>query len=141
MGRSRWRGGGTSTRIAMSWSMMSSLRVNGNARSIDSASDFLDVKTARARLPEWRSSSERIFLLTRDLDQMARLGGEGGFAGEAVNLGGIYHAEGRNQVLPYLYLSEADRGRISSLLSEGVKVEAQDLPSSPVHDGANLVDA
>lgn len=105
------------------------------------ASDFLDVESARARLPDWRSSPERVFLLTRSLDQMIRLGGEGGFQGEAVNLGGIYHAEGRRQVLSYLYLSDADRGRISSLLSEGVKVEAQDLPSSPVHDGASLIDA
>src|SRR5512143_1778138 len=39
--------------------------------------EFVDVATARARLPAWRESPETVVLLTRDVATMRRLGGGG----------------------------------------------------------------
>jgi mannose/fructose/N-acetylgalactosamine-specific phosphotransferase system component IIB len=107
----------------------------------EAASDFVTVEEARAALPGWRTSPERVFLLTRDLDHMLRMVSGGAFADESVNLGGIYHAAGRQEVLPYLFLSDDDRSRIQLLLDERIEVRAQDLPSSHAVDGRHLLDA
>jgi mannose/fructose/N-acetylgalactosamine-specific phosphotransferase system component IIB len=105
----------------------------------EAASDFLTVEDARAVLPQWSSSPERILLLTRDLDHMNRLVSGGGFVVTAVNLGGVYFSQGRQEILPYLFLSEEDRDRVRRLLAAGVEVFAQDLPSSESFDGRDLV--
>jgi PTS system mannose-specific IIB component/fructoselysine and glucoselysine-specific PTS system IIB component len=107
----------------------------------DATSDFVTVQEARARLGVWRGSAERLVVLTRDLDHMLRLAGGGVLAGESVNLGGIHDGPGRTQVLPYLFLDEADRDRIRGLEREGVIVTAQDLPGAPELGGGALLDA
>jgi mannose/fructose/N-acetylgalactosamine-specific phosphotransferase system component IIB len=107
----------------------------------EAASDFFSVEEARTRLSEWRSSPEKVFLLTRDLDHMCRLASERKLVGERISLGGIYHAPDRQEVLSYLYLSDRDRSRIALLLDEGADVVAQDLPTSPAIAGSSLIDA
>lgn len=107
----------------------------------EAKADFLSAGEGRTALAGWRDSSERVIVLTRNLDHMVRLGGAGGFLGERVNLGGIYHAAGRREVLPYLFLSAEDCDRIRLLLDEGIAVTAQDLPSSPEVDGRSLLGA
>jgi len=107
----------------------------------EAASDFFTVEEARTALPGWRTSSERVFLLTRDLDHMLRMSGGGAFVDEWVNLGGVYHAAGRREVLSYIFLSDEDCSRVRRLLEEGIEVRAQDLPSSPAIDGRRLLDA
>jgi mannose/fructose/N-acetylgalactosamine-specific phosphotransferase system component IIB len=71
---------------------------------------------------------------------MLRMVSGGAFVDESVNLGGIYHAAGRQEVLPYLFLSDDDRSRIQLLLDERIEVRAQDLPSSHAVDGRHLLD-
>lgn len=94
---------------------------------------FLGVSEARDRLPEFRGSEIRTILLTRDPATMTAIARNGTLAGEEVNLGGLHHSEGRCRVLPWLFLSEADRSEIARLLEEGVQVVARDVPgSSPV---------
>ena len=91
---------------------------------------FLTVEDARADLPRWRESTERIFVLTRDVQTMARLAAGRSMAGEEVNVGGIHHAPGREQVLPYVFLSVEEREELTRLAQEGVRVTARDLPGS-----------
>jgi mannose/fructose/N-acetylgalactosamine-specific phosphotransferase system component IIB len=91
---------------------------------------FHSVADARARLPEWSASEERIVLLTRDVDTMLRLARDRLLEGKPVNLGGIHHAEGRSRVRSFLYLDDADRGRVRALQDEGVEVTGRDLPGS-----------
>jgi len=91
---------------------------------------FVTVDEARERLDDWRASSVRSVLLTRDVETMLELARGGVLSGERVNLGGIHHGPERSRVLPYLHLDDADRDRLRKLGDEGVEVTARDLPGS-----------
>jgi len=91
---------------------------------------FLTVNEARQRLEPWTEGEERVVVLTRDVASMLGLARGGRLRGKKVNLGGIHHAPGRTRVKPYLYLDDADRARVQSLVDEGVEVSARDLPTS-----------
>lgn len=93
--------------------------------------EFLDVATARDRLPPLEEEARRTVLLTRDLETMLGLAADGAMEGRAVNLGGIRHGEGRTRVRSYLFLDDADRRRIRELRDAGVSVSGRDLPGSP----------
>lgn len=58
---------------------------------------------------------------------------EGGFPLPELNVGGLHHAAGTHEVLPYVFLGPEDRARLAAIASRGVSVTAQDLPSNPVH--------
>jgi len=94
------------------------------------AAEFDSVEDARARLTGWSAGGDRVMLLTRNLDTMARLAAEDGLRGAEVNLGGIHSAPGRTAVLPYLYLSDDERRVAEDLAGEGVDVSARDLPGA-----------
>jgi len=47
-----------------------------------------------------------------------------------LNLGGLHHAPGKERVLDYVYLDAADRAALAELAARGVRVVAQDLPST-----------
>ena len=51
----------------------------------------------------------------------------------ALNLGGLHHAAGKTEVLPYLFLDDADRARLRRLDALGVHVTARDLPANREH--------
>jgi mannose/fructose/N-acetylgalactosamine-specific phosphotransferase system component IIB len=96
----------------------------------DVTAEFVPVADARARLPAWRSGVERVFLLTRDVGTMAQLAGNGLLRGEEVNIGGIHHAPGRRQALPYVFLSDTEERALRALAAEGATVSARDLPAT-----------
>jgi mannose/fructose/N-acetylgalactosamine-specific phosphotransferase system component IIB len=50
--------------------------------------------------------------------------------GSEVNVGGIHHAPGRREVLPYLYLSPEESASLRELAHQGVNVSARDLPGT-----------
>jgi len=75
---------------------------------------------------------ERTLLLFPGLDEPLRLR-EGGFPLAELNLGGLHHAPGREAVLPYLFLDDADRARLRRLRALGVRIAARDLPGNPEH--------
>ncbi len=91
---------------------------------------FLSPEEARGTLDELRESPDRAVVLTRDVESMVVLARGGSMQGDAVNLGGIHSQAGREEVLPYLFLDEEDRGRLEELAREGVAVSARDLPGS-----------
>jgi PTS system N-acetylgalactosamine-specific IIB component len=81
---------------------------------------------------------ERAVLLFPSIDEALRLV-EGGFPLGELNLGGLHHAPGKEPVLPYVFLDEADRERLRRLDALGVRVAARDLPSNPEHPLADLL--
>ena len=58
---------------------------------------------------------------------------EAGFPHAELNLGGLHQVAGREAVLPYLFLDDADRARLRLLRALGVRVAARDLPGYPEH--------
>lgn len=92
---------------------------------------FTTVDDAQAHLDEWRSAPTRSIVLTRDVGTMLRLARGGHLRGERVNLGGLHHGPGRDEVLSYLHLTAEDRDGLSALAEEeGVEVSARDLPDA-----------
>lgn len=91
---------------------------------------FVTAHEARAGLERWEEDPTRTILLTRDLTTMLALARDGGLEGRPVNVGGIHHSAGREEVLPYLYLNGEDRRRLRELAEAGAEVTAQDLPGS-----------
>jgi mannose/fructose/N-acetylgalactosamine-specific phosphotransferase system component IIB len=91
---------------------------------------FVTPVEARERLDEWRSTSARTILLTRDVGTMLRLAEGGALRGEAVNVGGVHHAPGRDALLSYVHLSERERNELIELTEAGVEVFARDLPDA-----------
>lgn len=94
------------------------------------AAEFVDVDAAIRRLPEWQSGDERVILLTRDIESMARMADAGGMEGEEVNVGGVHHAPGRTRVLRYVFLGDADREALERLADTGATVVARDVPGA-----------
>ncbi len=86
------------------------------------------------------AASERTILLFLDLASPLRLA-ESGFPLEALNIGGLHHAAGKHEVLPYVFLDGADRDRLRALAARGVRVAARDLPGNAEHGLDELVGA
>lgn len=91
---------------------------------------FRTVDEARGELSGWKTDPRRTIVLLRDVATTRRLAEGGTLAGEEVNLGGIHHAEGRAQVLPYLHLRPDERSALREIASTGATVSARDLPAS-----------
>jgi PTS system mannose-specific IIB component/fructoselysine and glucoselysine-specific PTS system IIB component len=91
---------------------------------------FVSPAVALTEHSEWQRSPLRTVLLTRDIDTMLTLAREGLLEDQEVNLGGLHHRQGREEVLSYLYLDNQDRERLVELEREGARVSAQDLPGS-----------
>jgi PTS system mannose-specific IIB component/fructoselysine and glucoselysine-specific PTS system IIB component len=93
-------------------------------------SSFEHVEEARTHLQGWRDSKDRIMVLTRDIHTMLLLAEGGLLRGDEINIGGIHHANGREPVLPYVFLSAAETRELSQLSDEGALVSARDLPGA-----------
>ncbi len=91
---------------------------------------FVAADGAAEWITEWREAPERSILLTRDIATMRRISNEGVLTGERVNLGGIHHGLGRDEVLPYLHLTEEDRSDLRAMAAAGVEIAARDLPDA-----------
>jgi mannose/fructose/N-acetylgalactosamine-specific phosphotransferase system component IIB len=89
---------------------------------------FATAETA-SRLEAEKSRSGAAILLFRSPDA-ALAAVEAGAAIPELNLGGLHFASGREPVLDYLYLNEADRRALKSLEARGVRLAAQDVPST-----------
>jgi PTS system mannose-specific IIB component/fructoselysine and glucoselysine-specific PTS system IIB component len=109
------------------------------ALPVELEATFTTVVEAQRLLPQWRSSSARMIVLTRDLPSMRRLAERGALRGEQVNLGGIHYAPGRRSYLPYLYLNESEREDVQHLLDDGAAVSARDLPGNRRVDADQLL--
>lgn len=91
---------------------------------------FASVEEAVDRLPGWMDGEERVLILTRNIDSMGRLAASGLLRGEEVNIGGIHHGPGRERVLRYVFLSDAERDALVDLSARGATVVARDVPGA-----------
>jgi mannose/fructose/N-acetylgalactosamine-specific phosphotransferase system component IIB len=98
------------------------------------------LSVAEALSPEARSEieRERALLVVPGTAEAVRLV-EGGFPLAEWNVGGLHHAPGTREVLPYVFLTSEDRSRLAAIAARGVRVYAQDLPSNPVHPLETLI--
>lgn len=94
------------------------------------AAEFVTVAQARASVPGWRRDEDRLVVLTRDAATMLEIARGGVLDGAEVNVGGLHHAPGRREVLPYVYLSPEESAALRALAAEGVGISARDLPGT-----------
>lgn len=92
---------------------------------------FASVTEAREAVAGWRSDAVRTVVLTRDVQAMAALAADGALEGMEVNLGGLHHRAGRDEVRPYLFLDDADREAVQALVDADAVVSGRDLPGAP----------
>jgi mannose/fructose/N-acetylgalactosamine-specific phosphotransferase system component IIB len=92
------------------------------------------VSVAEALTPSLQAEidKERTILLMPGTDEALRLL-EGGFPMTELNVGGLHHAAGKREILPYVFLDDADRERLRAIAARGVRVAARDLPANPSH--------
>ena len=67
-----------------------------------------------------------LFEAVRDVYTMV----EKGVRLEEVNIGGLHHREGAEELLPYVFLTDEDRGLLRELVKQGVTLRAQDVPGA-----------
>ena len=97
----------------------------------DTASaDFLSVGETRARLADLDADPRRTVVLTRTVAAMGVLAERDGLRGREVNVGGLHHAAGRTERVPYVFLGQAEEEGLQALADEGAEVSARDLPGS-----------
>lgn len=92
---------------------------------------FATVDAARDAVEAWKSDASRTIVLTRDISSMRRLAEGGALRGVRVDLGGLHHAPGKVELLPYLYVTDEDRSELGRLAEAGADVGARDLPDTP----------
>lgn len=57
----------------------------------------------------------------------------------AANIGGMHHASGKRELLPYVYVDDADVRALRELDSLGVRLEARDVPQGRPVDVGRLL--
>ncbi len=92
--------------------------------------EFHTIEESRALVPGWQADRLRTVVLTRTVDAMIRLAEGGVLRGTEVNVGGLHHSAGRRRVLPYVFLSDAERAALQHLADSGVDVSARDVPGA-----------
>lgn len=90
---------------------------------------FWNFSEAVDGLPALLDSGKSIIVLTEDLDTMLRLA-SAAVTIEEVNVGGLFAGEGRTRLLPYVWFDAEDEERVRELEALGVRVVAQDVPTT-----------
>lgn len=91
--------------------------------------EFFSVAEAARHVPDWEASPGRTIVVLGDVDAAVRLC-ELAPQVKRVNLGGIHAAPGRRQRLPYVFMTDGEAGALAGLVSRGVEVMAQDVPTA-----------
>ncbi len=103
------------------------------------SADFLTVEDARARLDEFEADARPTIVLTRTVAAMSGLAEGDALRGREVNIGGLHHAAGRTERVPYVFLGQVEESGLRALADEGAEVSARDLPGSRAVDLAALL--
>jgi mannose/fructose/N-acetylgalactosamine-specific phosphotransferase system component IIB len=64
---------------------------------------------------------------------------KGGLSIEEANVGGMHHAPGKREVLPYVYVDDADVEALREIAGQGVRLTARDVPQATPVDVAELL--
>ena len=100
--------------------------------------DVVLLQDLPAYLVQEEARSGSTILLMRSLEA-ARLVVESGVTLSELNLGGLHFSPGKERFLDYLYLDEGDRSILRALLDRGVRIQAQDVPTSKPIDARELL--
>ena len=95
----------------------------------DLEGDILTVTEAAERWLRGEYKNKRAMLVIEapvDALKMVRLG----VPMKVLTLGGLHFREGREELLPYIFLSDWDRTTLQELRGLGVQIRCQDLPGS-----------
>lgn len=92
--------------------------------------EFATVAEAIERLPGWQARPDTGLLLTGDVAPMVELVTRAPGRVPAVNLGGVHHRPGRRERTSYVYLTDDEYALLAGAAALGVRVTAQDVPSS-----------
>jgi PTS system mannose-specific IIB component/fructoselysine and glucoselysine-specific PTS system IIB component len=98
------------------------------------ALEILSAADAAARLPALAADETRTLVVTGDLATAAALHAAAPALLPEINLGGIHHAPGRRERLPYLFLTDAEFAAAEALVQAGARVRAQDVPTAAAVD-------
>lgn len=104
----------------------------GAAISVLAVADF----AAEAIAGSWRD--ERVLVVVESPGDLLRLVRAGVVVGEA-NVGGMHFSEGKRELLPYVYVDDADVEAMSELRRLGTRLEARDVPQAPAVDVWTIV--
>ena len=89
-------------------------------------------------LAEIDSSGERAVLLVESAADARRIV-DNGYRPARINVGGLHYAEGRKEVLPYLFLGPDDAADLAHLSGLGIELEARDVPGGKGLDVRRLL--
>ena len=101
---------------------------------IQSVDDFL------ASLEKGEYRDGRDFLIVESPADLLRLL-KGGLDAPLVNVGGMHHADGKRQLLDYLFVDDEDTAALLKIAELGTKLEARDVPQGEPYDVEELLDA
>lgn len=59
----------------------------------------------------------------------------------SANVGGMHHAEGKRELLPYVFVDEDDVRAMREIMDLGTELEARDVPQAQPHDLRDLLKA
>lgn len=99
---------------------------------------FANTLEAAHALAGWAADPRPGILLTGDLQTMAALHHAAPDLVHRINLGGIHHRADRHERLRYIYLSADEEALLATLRGEGAEITAQDLPTTPPVELAEL---
>ena len=91
----------------------------------------VDAFTAEASAGQWEDV--RTLVVVESPRDLLRLVKAGVRVGEA-NIGGMHFADGKREVLPFVYVDESDVQAMGELVALGVKLEARDVPPATPAD-------
>jgi PTS system mannose-specific IIB component len=83
---------------------------------------------------------ERAFVIVETpADLLALI--EGGLRVPSANVGGMHHAAGKRELLPYVFVDDGDIAAMKKIIARGTKLEARDVPQAQPQDLAVLLRA
>jgi mannose/fructose/N-acetylgalactosamine-specific phosphotransferase system component IIB len=80
---------------------------------------------------QWKN--ERAFLIVETPEDLLNLI-KGGLRIPEANIGGMHHAEGKREILSYVFVDDEDVAAMKEIIRLGTRLEARDVPQAPSHD-------
>jgi PTS system N-acetylgalactosamine-specific IIB component len=105
----------------------------GVAVSILSVEQFTEQLAAGA----W--DKERVLLVVENPADLLKLV-RAGLTVPVTNVGGMHHAEGKRELLPYVFVDDGDVAAFKELMASGTRLEARDVPQAQPQDLAVLLE-
>ena len=97
-----------------------------------------NLEEASQKLSNGVFDSEKVIALVDNPTDILELYKEGVRIPE-VNLGGMHYGQGREKILPYLYISKEEKEIFRKLIQEGISFFCQDVPSAEKRDLKELL--